>query len=202
MVGYAIFCVFVSIRHQPEYLPSLSDPVVAEGFQRYVFQSGISLSICLHAEPMWGARCTAQCGFQSGISLSICLHMKETPKTVSCLGPSKGVSIRHQPEYLPSPSGIRHMSLRRSSIRFQSGISLSICLHDNNRRMRLCRCHRAFQSGISLSICLHTTPAKASVSLSLWRVSIRHQPEYLPSHWPSSPGGMFCGPSRFNQASA
>ena len=43
-----------------------------------------------------------------------------------------GVSIRHQPEYLPSHT---HRQLPRDqdgSVKsFQSGISLSICLHDS-----------------------------------------------------------------------
>ena len=66
----------------------------------YLFQSGISLSICLHKRPVanWGGSFDNK--FQSGISLSICLHQR-LRKRFPWSG-ERSVSIRHQPEYLPS----------------------------------------------------------------------------------------------------
>ena len=64
----------------------------------------------------------------------------------------KLVSIRHQPEYLPS----HHVRMPEAEITasFQSGISLSICLHEVYYASGGGHVPR-FQSGISLSICLH-----------------------------------------------
>ena len=65
------------------------------------FQSGISLSICLHALAKKSGFFSADNSFQSGISLSICLHNPG--------GEDEDIGNRRQA--------------------FQSGISLSICLH-------------------------------------------------------------------------
>ena len=94
----------VSIRHQPEYLPS---------------QSGI---------PSTHPRSSAWRMFQSGISLSICLHNHGYHLTLC--DTASNVSIRHQPEYLPSLQN-RWEKYTTPAVRyvFQSGISLSICLH-------------------------------------------------------------------------
>ena len=112
----------VSIRHQPEYLPSLGSHYPHNQESLGTFQSGISLSICLHTDGEPDQLRACRPAFQSGISLSICLHAGDNKGTV--VGPCSEV--------------------------FQSGISLSICLHRQGQRVR-------FQSGISLSICLHTS---------------------------------------------
>ena len=117
----------VSIRHQPEYLPSLSYEEDGRVKRVFSFQSGISLSICLHTPR--GGPASGYDMFQSGISLSICLHqivgggsdwklvvsIRHQPEYLpshSCpgrhgVGRQAPVSIRHQPEYLPSPARSR-----------------------------------------------------------------------------------------------
>ena len=65
----------VSIRHQPEYLPSQIIPTIRQAVEiARAFQSGISLSICLHAYAERFVMSLGLVAFQSGISLSICLH--------------------------------------------------------------------------------------------------------------------------------
>ena len=183
---------FVSIRHQPEYLPSPDSVRVHNRIQGSEFQSGISLSICLHVVHRWSEEKDHMGEFQSGISLSICLHggfgLLADEQFVR-------VSIRHQPEYLPSHHALRYPRVLLRG--FQSGISLSICLHSlgvyEGRKIV------PFQSGISLSICLHGS-AELMI-LEAMDVSIRHQPEYLPSR--CRPGRRsHHGGWRFNQASA
>ena len=99
--------------------------------------------------------------FQSGISLSICLHRWEAGEGA----PADGfcVSIRHQPEYLPSPNGPLPGGIDRER-GFQSGISLSICLHPDLATTT--RSLWSFQSGISLSICLHSSSPSRSLDSS------------------------------------
>ena len=148
--------------------------------------------------------------FQSGISLSICLH-EHIPNAPELVYAITVVSIRHQPEYLPS-----HVRNDNSNtvvvVVFQSGISLSICLHVTLSRRSLggggfvvsirhqpeylpSRSSGSsvqhgfvdeFQSGISLSICLHLALFAMSFVVVTLNVSIRHQPEYLPSRAGSS----------------
>ena len=193
----------VSIRHQPEYLPShhpyATDlPLLVERFQ-----SGISLSICLH--PRKEARL---CRCRRAVSIRhqpeyLPSHWRDWLEQ----GAPHRVSIRHQPEYLPSL--VIMVTDGTLSYGFQSGISLSICLHTARGFMSILGIIIAylFQSGISLSICLHKRPVanwggsfdnkfQSGISLSIclhqrlrkrfpWSgersVSIRHQPEYLPS---------------------
>ena len=138
-------------RHQPEYLPSHR-----EDYQKryredpHLFQSGISLSICLH---YWDDLHN----IDIGVAVSIrhqpeylpSRHQRETPQ-----GVPRGVSIRHQPEYLPSPMTHELFHDWQYSRKFQSGISLSICLHGQGKVV-VHSYEGGFQSGISLSICLH-----------------------------------------------
>ena len=84
-----------------------------------------------------------------------------------------GVSIRHQPEYLPSLAF--EIWGGEGKVVFQSGISLSICLHLRRREI---------------------------VRESVQRVSIRHQPEYLPSRVARNPPSSARLVPCFNQASA
>ena len=187
----------VSIRHQPEYLPSPTRRTSGYWHPCGRFQSGISLSICLHL----GATAVGvgvMIAFQSGISLSICLHRQvgglviatnythEFQSGISlsiCLHSAPGtalqqvyckVSIRHQPEYLPSRGSTvepdQHGERRGVSIRHQPEYLPSL-------RPAL-------------------TPETEKPA-----VSIRHQPEYLPSqrNLLRSRGERLVG---FNQASA
>ena len=84
---------------------------------------------------------------------------------------------------------------------FQSGISLSICLRAPNITCGLTHPRPGFQSGISLSICLHYFSMDTRALARFIPVSIRHQPEYLPSLRLGSEDPK-CQYYSFNQASA
>ena len=111
--------------------------------------------------------------FQSGISLSICLHYRR---------------------YIEPGAELAEV--------FQSGISLSICLHGTRQRARASKVPPSFQSGISLSICLHRMRVFKQVLGLDNEVSIRHQPEYLPSQKVLMEAQIIAATVGFNQASA
>ena len=120
-----------------------------------LFQSGVSLSICLHGYGIGTEAYGTLVVFQSGVSLSICLH-HDGHEECSSSEARRSVSIRRQPEYLPS-----HASLQAEhDKRFRSGVSI-------RRQPEYLPSHRRL-------------PLRVSVGLRS-SVSIRRQPEYLPS---------------------
>ena len=110
------------------------------------------------------------------------------------------VSIRHQPEYLPSHvmyqftgfNGCRIVSIRHQPEYLPSRAGAADATDGTS----------AFQSGISLSICLHWTTTHLYEKEEVSCVSIRHQPEYLPSPVARLLVATVATPHRFNQASA
>ena len=128
----------VSIRHQPEYLPSPLS--TGAGGRRQV--------VSIRHQPE---------------------YLPSPSDTNDGRRPvARNVSIRHQPEYLPSHvAQASSLSAWRVADPFQSGISLSICLHTTLLGSEVSSATElSFQSGISLSICLHDDEASYNNELS------------------------------------